>query len=142
MRRRYRDQHPVPTARRCTKCGKSTRWKPIAGVKGRPWSKCNTCCWPHERRRRRRVRYAAARAIALALAAKPVRIVQPKAPALRGPGGERLCITPGCDIVVTHRKKKCSKCRAKDRQAAGEALAPFRGRGRRSDLDRPEERVA
>jgi hypothetical protein len=81
------------------------------------------------------------RAIALAEPTKPVRIVPPKAPARRGPGFERLCITLGCDVVVTHRKKKCSRCRERDRQLAAAKLEPYRGRGRRADLDQ-QERVA
>ena len=47
----------------------------------------------------------------------------------------RTCITPGCDVVVTHRKKKCSKCRERDRVQAVEALAQHTGRGRRTDLE-------
>ena len=39
----------------------------------------------------------------------------------------RTCVTPGCDIVVTHRKKMCTKCRnAKAARGAAE-LARYRG---------------
>lgn len=48
----------------------------------------------------------------------------------------RTCVTPGCDIVVTHRKKKCRKCVEADRRVAAEALAATAGRGRRVDLER------
>jgi hypothetical protein len=35
----------------------------------------------------------------------------------------RTCVTPRCDIVVTGRKKKCTKCRERDRIAAVALLA-------------------
>lgn len=53
----------------------------------------------------------------------------------------RTCVTPGCDIVVTHRKKKCTKCRERERVQGLALLAPTKGRGRRTDLH-PAERVA
>jgi hypothetical protein len=30
----------------------------------------------------------------------------------------RTCVTRGCDIVVTHRTKKCDRCKAKHRVVA------------------------
>lgn len=47
----------------------------------------------------------------------------------------RTCLTPGCDIVVTGRKKKCARCKERERQAAEQLLAARRGRGRRVDLE-------
>lgn len=47
----------------------------------------------------------------------------------------RTCVVPGCDIVVTHRKKKCRRCIERERHAAVALLAPTAGRGRRTDLE-------
>lgn len=54
----------------------------------------------------------------------------------RGVVALRTCITPRCSIVVTGRKKKCTRCRERERAAATSALAPHAGRGRRTDLER------
>lgn len=124
----------------CTRCGRPTGWTPVPGrTGGRPWTKCMRCCSPCERKERRRIRRAAAKRIAadprFGLPPKPVTVRKPRAPAVRGPGLERLCVTPGCDVVVSHRKKKCTKCRERDRQLAAERLAAHHGRGRRVDLE-------
>jgi hypothetical protein len=34
----------------------------------------------------------------------------------------RTCVVPGCDIVVTGRKKKCTRCKAADQRLAAMAL--------------------
>jgi hypothetical protein len=130
----------------CRKCGKKTGWTPVPGPKpGRPWSLCNQCVFPGDRKTRRRVRREAARRLTadpgFDRPPKPVKVLRPRAGAVRGPGFERLCITPGCETVVTHRKKKCTKCRERDRQLAEQRLASQRGRGRRVDLER-RNRVA
>jgi hypothetical protein len=124
----------------CKKCGRATGWTPVPGrASGRPWDLCNRCVFPCERKNRRRIRRAAAKRLAtdprFGLPPKPVKVRRPARAAVRGPGSERLCITPGCDVVVTHRKKKCTKCRERDRRLAEEKLAPARGRGHRTDLD-------
>ena len=66
----------------------------------------------------------------------PKKVKLPPQMAERGPGWERLCITPGCDIVVTHRRKKCTKCRREAAARAAAKLAAHHGRGRRTDLGR------
>jgi hypothetical protein len=124
----------------CKECGKSTRWKPVPGqTGGRPWGTCNSCAFPFQVRERRRVRRSAARALAnnprFGLKAKPVNVRPPRSPALRGPGYERLCITPGCQTVLTHRSKKCTRCREREAEAARKVLARTQGRGRRVDLE-------
>ncbi|HEY7236543.1 MAG TPA: hypothetical protein VH539_20445 [Gemmatimonadaceae bacterium] len=126
------------TARPCTRCGKSTRWRPVhKGHAGKPWTVCTKCLHPCERKTRlRNRRRALARAKAwLDSIPDPSRIRRPPTAAVRGPGWERTCITPGCDTVLTHRKKKCTKCRQRDAQAANQTLAHQRGRGRRTDLE-------
>lgn len=125
----------------CTACGKPTKWTPVPGkLGGRPWAKCNRCVFPCVRKERRRIRRAAEKRIAadprFGLKPKPVKVLRPAAPAVRGPGWERLCLTPGCEIVVTHRKKKCTKCRERDAKLAVEKLAAQHGRSRRTDLER------
>lgn len=127
---------PVPT---CRRCGKPTGWTPVSREKpGAPWRTCMRCAWPHQRKERRRVRREAAKRLAadpsFGLPPKPVKIRRPSAPAVRGPEFERLCVTPGCDTVVSHRRKKCTKCRERDRASAERQLASRRGRGRRNDL--------
>lgn len=127
------------TVPRCSQCGRSTRWRPVhKGNAGRPWTKCTRCLQPSERKiRMRNRRRALQRAKEWeASIPKPGRIRRPPNMAPRGPGWERTCITPGCDRVLTHRKKKCSRCREREAQKAAEQLAPFRGRGRRVDLER------
>lgn len=119
----------------CTKCGRSTRWKPIEGQTGKPYEKCNRCCWPFERKQRQARRRRQLRDARIAAAAKPRKLRPPLKPAVRV-GLERLCLTPGCDTVLTHRKKICTKCQ-RDREAkARELLTPWTGRGRRTDLER------
>lgn len=126
---------PRKTSPKCTRCGKSTRWKPILrGGTGRPWTKCTTCLFPCERKTRR-----ASRRRALARAKEwfatipaPEKIKRPPNQAKRGPGWERTCVT--CDRVLTHRKKKCSVCKKAAQERATAELAPHRGRGRRTDL--------
>jgi hypothetical protein len=125
----------------CNACGKPTQWTPVPGTKsGRPGAKCNRCVFPGERKERRRIRRAAAKRIAadprFSLKPKPVKVRRPATPAARGLGWERLCITPGCEIVVTHRKKKCTKCRQEAAELARQKLAAGHGRGRRTDLER------
>lgn len=147
VRARERDRiaaNPTPrkTAPKCNRCGKATRWKPIPhGGNGKPWTVCTPCLFPCERKIRvanRRAQRARAKAW---FAAIPKKVKLPPTMAQRGPGWERTCISPGCDIVVTHRKKKCTRCRERDRIAAEQHLAPTRGRGRRVDLTsrRPTE---
>lgn len=52
----------------------------------------------------------------------------------RGELALRTCTTPRCQIVVTGRKKKCTRCKARDAQQAAALLALTAGRGFRSDL--------
>lgn len=121
---------------KCTKCGKSTRWKPVPfGGSGRPWTVCTACLHPCERavrQKSRRRQLARAREYFDAI---PRKVNRPPREATRGPGWERLCITPGCETVLTHRRKKCTKCRARDAELAAQRLADHRGRGRRTDLE-------
>lgn len=122
---------------RCSKCGGSTHWRPIAGQTGKPWTKCNRCCWPFERKERQARRRRQLREARIAAAAKPRKIRPPAKPAPRV-GLERLCLTPGCDTVLTHRKKICTKCQRAREAKARELLTPWTGKGRRTDLERSE----
>jgi hypothetical protein len=133
-----REHRAVPA---CSDCGKPTGWTPVSAEKpGAPWKTCMKCAWPYQRRKRRRIRREAANRIAadpnFGLPPKPVRVHRPANPAIRASGWERLCVTPGCDIVVTHRKKKCTKCQRRDSELARQQLEPHRGRGRRTDRER------
>jgi len=120
---------------RCRECGGSTRWKPIDGQTGKPYEKCNRCCWPHERKLRQARRRRQLRDARIAAAAKPRKLRPPAKPAVRV-GLERLCLTPGCETVLTHRKKICTKCQRDRVQKAIAQLGPTTGRGRRTDLER------
>lgn len=129
---------PAPA---CKTCGKPTGWTPVSKQHpGRPWQTCMRHAWPHQRKERRRVRRAAAKLIAtdptFGLPPKPVKVRRPPRVAERGPEFERICVGDNCDVVVTHRKKKCTKCRTRDRELALQALEGHRGRGRRVDLER------
>lgn len=125
-------------APKCTKCGRSTRWKPLhRGHSGKPWTICTPCLWPHQRKARLAARRRARRRAAewLASIPKPARIKRPPQAPQYGPGKERLCLG-GCGRVLTHRKKKCTRCKERDAQLAEHELGPSRGRGRRTDLER------
>jgi hypothetical protein len=131
-------RRPIPN---CDNCGKPTGWTPVPGrTGGRPWDTCMKCAWPFERKRRRKIRREAAKRIAsdpsFGLPAKPVRVKRPTNSPPRGPGDERMCVTPGCDIVVSHRNKKCSKCKRREAELAAHEIAKTCGRGRRTDLER------
>ncbi|MFL5481166.1 MAG: hypothetical protein ACJ8AK_03170 [Gemmatimonadaceae bacterium] len=132
-----RRRRPIPD---CKKCGKPTGWTPVSQLApGRPWETCMRCAAKQDRKERRRVRREAAKRIArdphFGLASKPARVRAPLSPAPRGPGDETLCIS--ChDIVVSHRTKKCRKCRQREVDLARELLDKHRGRGRRTDLAR------
>ncbi|CAN5922084.1 hypothetical protein BH11GEM2_BH11GEM2_38260 [soil metagenome] len=125
----------------CRTCGKKTGWEPAASRLCRPWTKCMKCLFPCERKLRRRAIRERAKAIAadpnFVLPPKRVKVVKPRLVAERGPGHERLCVTEGCDIVVTHRRKKCTKCRRQEAELATAKIAEeHAGRGRRTDLER------
>lgn len=137
-RRATTRRRPIPN---CKKCGEATGWTPVTQLNpGRPWETCMRCASKDKRKQRRRARAEAAKRIAqdprFGLRANPARVRPPLRPSPRGPGYERICITPGCDIVVTHRKKKCSRCRRRDVELAAQELAKSAGRGRRTDLER------
>ncbi len=131
-----REERGVPP---CRSCGKATGW--TLGRTGRPYVQCIKCLpFKGERKARRRREREIAKLIAadpnFGLPPKPVRVVKPRLVAKRGPGRERLCITDGCDIVLTGRKKKCTKCRQREAEIAAEKLTTMhQGRGRRTDLE-------
>lgn len=125
---------PIP---RCKRCGGATRWRPLfKGHAGKPWTICTKCLYPCERKERMRKRRIALKRSKEWLASIPApgRIRRPPQATVRGPGWERTCITPGCDRVVTHRKKKCTVCRQREAEAAVALITAHVGRGRRVDL--------
>lgn len=129
---------PRKTPPKCTRCGRATRWRPLhRGHAGRPWTVCTRCLFPSERkiRLRNRRRQLQRSKQWLASIPAPVRIKRPPRAPEYGPGKERLCLG-GCGRVLTHRKKKCTRCRERDAQLAAAKLASSRGRGRRTDLER------
>lgn len=126
------------TSPKCTRCGKSTRWRPLhKGHAGRPWTVCTKCLFPCERKARLASRRRALQRSKAWLESipKPARIKRPPQSPEYGPAKERLCLG-GCGRVLTHRKKKCTRCKEADAQRANEQLAAVRGRGRRTDLAR------
>lgn len=125
-------------APKCTRCGKSTRWRPVhRGYCGKPWTVCTKCLFPSERKIRMRNRRRALQRSKKWLESipAPARIKRPPRAPEYGPGKERLCLG-GCGRVLTHRKKKCTRCRERDAAIAAQQLAASRGRGRRTDLER------
>lgn len=50
------------------------------------------------------------------------RIANAQRAAYHGDRKLRTCLTPGCSIVVTHRKKKCTRCKESARRTAQFAL--------------------
>lgn len=85
----YHATTPAPVLPPCGKCGAAIPYVPP----GRPRTRCDECVPPCLRARRRRDAGTWTRP-------------SPERPL-------RTCVTPGCDIVVTHRAKKCTKCKAK-----------------------------
>jgi hypothetical protein len=57
------------------------------------------------------------------LVVPPTRKYEPDVYELEKEFGLRTCVTDGCEVVVTGRKKKCSRCKARDAAAALEFLA-------------------
>lgn len=135
----YRD-NPVRPSPKCVKCTAEIPWMPLPGGRqGRPPKTCDACCSKYDLARRQAVRARQAEAQAAPVKkrrrVKPLRVQHPM-PSRYAPTGERLCFTPGCDIVVTHRKKKCSKCRDLEAREARALIDRLHGgRGRRTDLE-------
>lgn len=134
--RYYREnpERPTPT---CNGCGVEIPFTPP----GRPMTRCDACVPACVRRQRQETR---SRRAALAAAQAPVEVAKPKR--IRRPrtqrwleGGHHLCAGEGCDVLLTGRKKKCARCKARELDLAQQLLAQRRGRGRRIDL---QERVA
>lgn len=88
-RKNYYRYNPVPRIEPCRECGGAIQWAPP----GRPKKICDACVPASVRARRRP---------AVPDYVRPVADAPP-----------RTCVTRGCDIVVTHRTKKCNKCKAK-----------------------------
>lgn len=133
----YYREHPVRPKPHCVQCGREIPWPVRRG--GRPPKRCTF----HRNKydvRAAALRWAARDEASVGDAARQrqaprFRVRQPQ-PAPYAPTGERLCVTPGCDIVLTGRKKKCTKCRERERALALQLLERSRGRGRRTDLER------
>lgn len=123
-------------------CGAVIRydWQPRGRMVGRPPKRCDAHCLPHQLRHREALRNALVeRARAEMNAGEPSRARVPHRPPgyyeTRAAGGLRRCVTPGCDRVLTGRRKKCTRCKEAEAQAAAQLLAQRRGRGRRLDLE-------
>lgn len=149
QRERYRAAHPAPAPRPCTTCGTLVPYEPP----GKPYTKCDRCAWPCERRKReaKRARRAEQQAAAVQapelVPATPKRVRVPRSKARTNAAGERLCVGPygahgSCATPVHGRTKKCAACHAHDRAAAAAALEPRAGRGRRTDREAREARAA
>jgi hypothetical protein len=130
----YYRAHPARPDPRCRVCAEPLSWwKP---GHGRPPLLCDRHCNKYDLPRRLAARAnPAVRTTPEPSVLPKLRIRRPM-PVRYDEAGHRLCLTPGCDIVVTRRKKKCSKCRARELQAARAVIdAKHRGRGRRTDLE-------
>lgn len=55
-----------------------------------------------------------------------IRIANAQRKRSRGEAPLRTCIAKGCSVVLTHRKKKCTRCKAAERLAAQQVLAARR----------------
>lgn len=102
-------------------------------------ARCDVHCFAYElrlRRTKREILVEEARAEMLAGVPSKNRVAHrpPGYFETRAAGGLRRCLTPGCDRVVTGRKKKCTRCKADEARRAAEILAAHQGRGRRTDL--------
>lgn len=130
-RERYHRLHPDRPSPVCIDCGATIPYEPP----GAPMRRCDNCVYPSERRRREAVRASRAGRVH---DIRPTRITRPDG-IKYATTGQRLCLGDDCRVVLTGRKKKCSRCKAQDTVRAEELLAARRGRGRRTDLT---ERVA
>jgi len=128
----YYREHPDRPTPKCAGCAKYLSWQPLpSGACGRPPKWCDRCCNKYELARR--VKHGTS---VTASDEPPLRAYVPSLRELESQYGTRTCVTDGCDVVVTHRKKKCSKCKAADAAEAVRLLEQHRGRGRRTDLER------
>jgi hypothetical protein len=140
MRERYRAEHPIPQPR-CVCCHREIPWAlPGAERIGhRPPKRCVFCeARVNISSLRAAIKRWARRAETEPLPIPPMKVRPwtPKQPTRRNAAGERLCLTPACSAVVRGREKRCEPCKAHDLVAAYVALAPRRGRGHRTDLER------
>ncbi len=121
----YYRTHPVRPVPKCAGCDRWLSWAPLpCGRAGAPPKWCDDCATPGERTRRAKL----GRSV-VGLAEPPVRAYEPDFQELEKEFGLRTCVTDGCEIVVTGRKKKCSRCKARDATAALEFLAKAARRG-------------
>lgn len=116
-------------------------WQPRGRMFGTSPARCDAHCWPFELRERNAKRSALverARAEMLAGVSSRTRVARrpPGYYATRAAGGLRKCLTPGCETVLTGRRKKCRRCKEREAQLAAVVIAEHRGRGRRLDLER------
>lgn len=132
----YYRVHPDRPDPKCRECGVPLSWWQPG--RGRPPLLCDEHCSPYDLPRRLAVRATLTEPLPARESPQlpKLRIRQPR-PVRYDDAGHRLCVTPGCDIVVTRRKKKCTKCREREVQQARAVIATkHRGRGRRTDLER------
>ncbi len=115
----YYRTHPNRTVPKCAGCDRWLSWTPLPGGRaGAPPKWCDDCATPGERTRRAKL----GRSVA-GLVVPPTRKYEPDVYELEKEFGLRTCVTDGCEVVVTGRKKKCSRCKARDAAAALEFLA-------------------
>lgn len=117
----YRD-HPTRPAPKCAGCTRWLDWQPLPnGRRGRPPKWCDDCAPKYEKQRRERT----GRSIK-ACDEQPLLAYMPRLREIeKKVGGLRTCLTEGCDTVLTGRKKKCARCKARETEAARQLLANY-----------------
>lgn len=141
MRQQYREGNPAPSPR-CLDCQREIPgYERVPGVMenvGRPPKRCALCMDPAQLRasvRRWEQRTTRELSKPARRASRRVKMWKPRATPTRfNAAGDRLCWTEGCEAVVRSRQKKCSGCKARERELAALSLMEHAGRGRRTDL--------
>ena len=136
MKAQYRANNPIPSPT-CTKCKRAIPWIGRTDGGGRPPKTCVFCMDKNQ------LRYAALRwafrtdqEIANPPTPAPrVRPWKPKQPTRFNAQGQRLCLSPDCETVMTGTRKKCDACQIEAMREAEQLLERRRGRGRRTDLE-------
>lgn len=129
----YYATHPNRPVPQCRGCKLYLDWIPLPnGRAGCPPRWCDGCASPAELARRKK---SGRSIVALETPPPPRHIALRMVERLQKQFADRTCLTPGCDVVLKGRAKKCPECKARELELARRLLMARQGRGRRVDLE-------
>lgn len=116
----YYRANPTRPAPKCAGCDLYLSWQPLPGGKsGRPPKWCDGCAPKYEKLRRERTGRS------IPASSEPLVSHAPSLRSLEVRVGLRTCLTPTCDVVLTGRKKKCTKCKERESEEARRLLGDY-----------------